>query len=79
MNKVINILGLALFPVALCFSMPVFLYTLVLEKEQKLVETMKINGMKMRNYWTVSFTFFFMIYAMTVIIFYLTARFVFEV
>ena len=49
LERVINIVGLAVFPMCLCLSLPVFIYTLVLEKETKLVETMKINGMKMYN------------------------------
>ena len=35
----------AALPFSLCLSMPVFMYTLVLEKEKKLIESMKINGL----------------------------------
>jgi hypothetical protein len=58
------------FPCCLALSLPVFMYTIVLEKETKLVETMKINGMKMYNYWIVNFSFDFLLYVCTVIIFH---------
>ena len=47
LERIINLVGLAVYPCCLCLSLPVFIYTLVLEKETKLVETMKMNGMKM--------------------------------
>lgn len=40
-------------PFTLCLSMPVFIYNLVREKEMKLIEFMKINGLLMKNYWIV--------------------------
>jgi len=57
--KVINALGAMAFPVALSLSMPAFLYTIVLEKESRLIENMKINGLQMVNYWFVGFIFNF--------------------
>ena len=39
-------IGLGVFPSCLAIALPVFLYNLVLEKETKLLQTMKINGMK---------------------------------
>jgi hypothetical protein len=65
LERLINLLGLAIFPCCLALSLPVFIYSLVLEKETKLVETMKINGMKMYNYWLVNFLFFLMVYIAT--------------
>jgi hypothetical protein len=37
-----DILGMAIFPFALSFLLPIFLYTLVMEKEKKLREMMKL-------------------------------------
>lgn len=65
LERIINLVGLAVYPCCLCLSLPVFIYTLVLEKETKLVEIMKMNGMKMYNYWLTSFAFNFLIYSMT--------------
>ena len=78
LERVINIVGLAVFPMCLCLSLPVFIYTLVLEKETKLVETMKINGMKMYNYWFINFIFDFIIYAITVSCFWCAGAFIFR-
>lgn len=43
--KILNTLGIIIFPVGLSLSMPAFLYTIVLEKENRLLENMKINGL----------------------------------
>jgi hypothetical protein len=50
-------------------GLPVFLYSIVLEKEQRLIETMKINGMKMHNYWFSNFVFNLFFYCLTAISF----------
>lgn len=64
--KILNTLGLVVFPLALSLSMPAFLYTIVLEKENRLLENMKINGLSMMNYWSVGVVFN-MIYQMIII------------
>jgi len=58
----LNLLGASLYPLALSLLMPVFMYSLVLEKEEKLQELMKMNGMKMLTYWLVTFLFNFIVY-----------------
>jgi hypothetical protein len=55
-----------------------FLCSLVIEKEMKIVENMKINGMKMSNYWLVNFLFFFMIYLLSAFLYWIAGRFVFD-
>lgn len=70
--RLINMLGAGLFPISLCLLLPVFIYNIVLEKEQKLIEIMKMNGMKMKNYWMTNFLFNFIVYALTVFVFCLT-------
>jgi len=69
--RLINMLGAGLFPISLCLLLPVFIYNIVLEKESKLIEQMKMNGMRMRNYWTVNFGFNFVIYFITLIVFFI--------
>lgn len=77
-QRLINIAGSTFYPLAISLLMPIFMYTIVLEKENKLVEIMKINGMKMTYYWLSLFTYNFIIYATTFIIFFLFGLFVFK-
>jgi hypothetical protein len=50
----------------------------VLEKELRLIENMKINGMKMSNYWLVNYIFNFSFYMLTALLFMLFGVKVFE-
>ena len=50
-------------------SLPVFLYYIVLEKETRLIETMKINGMRMNNYWMINFIFSMILYIIQATVF----------
>ncbi|CAI2381584.1 unnamed protein product [Moneuplotes crassus] len=76
--KMIHLLGGGLFPLSLCLLLPVFIYNIVLEKEQKLIEIMKMNGLRMYNYWIISFIIDMILYIITVIIFILFGRFVLQ-
>lgn len=71
MQRLINLLGGSLYPLALSLLLPVFMHAIVLEKEEKLQEFMKMNGMRMRNYWVVNFAFNLLIYTITIIVFML--------
>jgi len=71
-------IGLGVFPSCLEIALPVFLYNLLLEKETKLLQTMKINGMKMTYYWLVNFIFNLSIFLVTVAIYWFTAAFWFK-
>ena len=77
-ERILNMIGLGVFPSCLAIALPVFLYNLVLEKETKLLQTMKINGMRMSYYWLVNFTFNLSIFLVTVAIYWLTAAFWFK-
>ena len=74
-ERILNVVGMAVFPSCLFLSLPVFIYNLVLEKETKLLETMKINGMKMSYYWLVNFSFYLLIYLCTVAVYWSFAAF----
>jgi hypothetical protein len=52
---VMLVVGIALFPSAISFLMPVFLQSLVMEKEKKLREMMKMMGMSSMIYWLVNY------------------------
>jgi hypothetical protein len=64
------------YPVLLSLSLPMFLYTIVLEKEQRLIQNMKINGLRMLNYWSVNYFFNFCIYTVTMSVYFLFGKFV---
>ena len=68
-DRVTHFMGSGIFPLCLALLLPVFIYSIVYEKEGKILEIMKMNGMKMRYYWVVNFLFDFMIYWFTVIAF----------
>lgn len=70
-NGIINLAGASLYPLSLSLLLPVFMYSIVLEKEERLIEMMKMNGMKIINYWTVNYIFFFMMYTVTATVFML--------
>ena len=76
--RIINITGASLYPLALSLLLPVFMYVIVLEKEERLIEMMKMNGMRMRNYWAVTYLFDFMLYLVAFLIFVLFGFFVLE-
>ena len=63
---------------ALSLLFPVMLYGLVLEKEEKLVQMMKMNGMKIYNYWLVYFLFNFALCLVTNIVFFMLGVFVLQ-
>ena len=65
----INTVCSILFPLSLSLLFPVFLYLVVLEKEEKLIQMMRMNGMSMKWYWFVNFLFNFAISILTNVIF----------
>jgi hypothetical protein len=70
-QRLINVIGATFYPIAISLLMPLFMYTIILEKEEKLIEIMKINGLKMRNYWISLFTYNLILYLITITVFYL--------
>lgn len=76
MAKIISIAGGTLYPIALSLLLPVFMHTIVLEKEERLREIMKMNGLKMKNYWFVNYLFSFLLYMATTLIFLIFGKYV---
>jgi hypothetical protein len=64
-QKIINFIGNVVFPVCIALCMPIFLHHLVMEKEFRLIDNMKTNGLKMYNYWVVNSLFSFTSYCVT--------------
>ena len=71
LTKFLSIIGTCLYPIALSMLLPVYLYTLVLEKEEKLRAIMKMNGLKLRYYWIINYAWFILIYFFVITLFYL--------
>mmetsp|Transcript_30150 Transcript_30150/g.29445 ORF Transcript_30150/g.29445 Transcript_30150/m.29445 type:complete len:447 (+) Transcript_30150:387-1727(+) len=67
--RTVSIMGALVFPICLCMGLPVFIYNIVLEKEARLIENMKINGMRMSNYWLVNYLFSLILYCITMVTF----------
>jgi len=65
-DRVTHFMGSGIFPLCLSLLLPIFVYSIVSEKEGKILEIMKMNGMKMRYYWLVNFLFDFLVYWLTV-------------
>lgn len=76
--RTISVIGASLYPLALSLLLPIFMYTIVLEKEEKLLEMMKMNGMRMQVYWAVTYLFFFLVSFLTFSVFYLFGYFVLD-
>ena len=76
-QRVINIVGTLFYPISVSLLMPLFMYNIVIEKERQLIEIMKINGLKIRNYWISYFIFNYIIYAITMICFIIFGTYVF--
>jgi hypothetical protein len=71
-SKAVNVCGTFFYPMAMGLLMPLFMYNIVVEKEEKLIEIMKINGMKMRFYWLANFIFDYGLYLITMAVFWIT-------
>lgn len=74
----INTVATIIFPLSLSLLLPVFLYLTVLEKEERLIQMMRMNGMSMVNYWSINFLYNLGISIMTNLIFYLYGYFYLE-
>jgi hypothetical protein len=61
---------------ALC--MPIFLHHLVMEKERKLVDNMKTNGLNMWNYWLVNGIYNYASFAVTAFLYWFVGRYALE-
>lgn len=74
-DTIINFVAVLVFPISLSLLFPVFLYTVVLEKEEKLIQMMKMNGMKISSYWFVYFVFNLLLGLVTNLVFFLFGYF----
>ena len=75
----LNAIGGALYPLALALLLPVYMYAVVNEKEEKLIQIMKMNGMQMWKYWVTNFLFDIIVYVIMVVIFFLFGIFIIDI
>ena len=76
--KFISITGSILFPFSLSLLLPIFMYIIVHEKEEKLIMMMRMNGLRMSNYWLVNYIFMVSFSLITYAVFYIAGYWVFE-
>eukprot|EP01100_Stratorugosa_tubuloviscum_P008759 TRINITY_DN3648_c0_g3_i1.p1 TRINITY_DN3648_c0_g3~~TRINITY_DN3648_c0_g3_i1.p1 ORF type:complete len:851 (-),score=271.54 TRINITY_DN3648_c0_g3_i1:91-2613(-) len=57
-----SIVATLLYPFAVSFLLPVYAYAIVLEKQDRLREMMKMMGMQMHAFWFVNYVFDFFLY-----------------
>jgi ABC-type multidrug transport system ATPase subunit len=67
--RVVDVAGIALFPFAVSFLLPQYLYRLVLEKQTKLRVMMRIMGLYDATYWLVNYVLDFALYVIVAILF----------
>lgn len=61
--EISSILAAFLFPFAFSFLFPVYVYGIVHEKQEKLREIMKMNGLKMKMYWIINYLYNLVLYS----------------
>ena len=76
MMRMVNLFGGSIFPLSLCMLLPLFLHNVVLEKEQRLIEIMKMNGLRMSNYWIATLLSNLAVYIFTVVVFVFFGAFI---
>lgn len=74
-QKILNLIGCVVYPVCLSLCMPIFLHHLVMEKEMKLIDNMKTNGLNMFNYYLVNGLYDYVSYAATAGLYWAVGRF----
>jgi len=78
LDKIFSIVGASLYPIALSLLLPVYMYSIVLEKEERLQEMMKMNGMKIKYYWFVNYLWDFTLFMIACLIFMFFGSFILE-
>eukprot|EP01113_Clastostelium_recurvatum_P022760 TRINITY_DN2727_c0_g1_i3.p1 TRINITY_DN2727_c0_g1~~TRINITY_DN2727_c0_g1_i3.p1 ORF type:complete len:854 (+),score=218.34 TRINITY_DN2727_c0_g1_i3:132-2693(+) len=63
-----SLMGSMFFPFALSFLMPLYIHAIVLEKQERLREMMKMMGLEMRNYWLITYLYYLIMYGMVVLV-----------
>ncbi|KAH3757745.1 ABC transporter [Pelomyxa schiedti] len=67
--------GTVLYPLALVLQLPIYIYILVMEKEEQLLSLMQVHGLQKPFYVIVNSVFFFFFYSVSVAFFWITGAF----
>ena len=78
LHKAITLTGSFFYPVAFSLLLPIFLSSLVLEKEEGIRGMMKMNGLKMKNYWLVHYLWSLLVYCPIVAVFWILGAYQLE-
>lgn len=73
---ILEIFGTFLYPIALTLQLPIYISIIVWEKEEKLREMMKGQGMKMWTYWITNYIFDITLYAAVILFFWVSGAIV---
>lgn len=79
LDKVVNVIGSGLYPLGLSLLMPILLYMVVSEKEERQIEIMKMNGLDPKHYWVNFFIVSFILSMLTSLNIYLVGTFIIDV
>jgi len=71
-QRIAGIVTFGIYPISISLLIPFFIHNIVYEREKKIIELLKINGVKMKNYWISNFIFNYFIYLLMVIPFYMS-------
>ena len=75
-NAIVSVVGASIYPIAISLLLPVFMYAIVLEKEERLREIMKMNGLEMSIYWFVNYLWSVGLYLVAMLVFLGFGRYV---
>jgi len=78
-RSIISSVSSALFPLGLSLLLPTFIYAIVEEKQMKLRELMKMMGMKMKNYWLMTYVFDLVLFALVSTVFIISGIAFFQI
>ncbi|EGC36362.1 hypothetical protein DICPUDRAFT_87445 [Dictyostelium purpureum] len=62
-----SLLGGSFYPFALSFILPLFVFSIVVEKQEKLRDLSLMMGLKIRNYWIMNYIFNYLLYSIIVV------------
>lgn len=73
-ENAISLVTINMFPVALCLGFPLMLFIQVMEKEEKIMELLIINGLKTKSYWKAFYTYNTLQLTIVLLVFMLAAK-----
>lgn len=73
-ENAISLVTINMFPVALCLGFPLMLFIQVMEKEEKIMELLIINGLETKSYWKSFYTYNILQLSVVLLVFMLAAK-----